>query len=147
RPESPRHVTGDDFLLGNLKFIPKGEIDEVFGMQIPKELITNNIRNAPYYSAYLKIVEKHGKKIAAEEGGKKKAAFKADKSKKPTSSKQSKPTPAQKPKVSQKKSKPSLTKKESKGKVAKVHKGKSGFQLVDEEDQIEREPKPKPQGE
>ncbi|GJY68498.1 hypothetical protein Tco_0471480 [Tanacetum coccineum] len=28
RPESPRHVTGDDFLLGNLKFIPKGEKDD-----------------------------------------------------------------------------------------------------------------------
>nr|GEU40781.1 hypothetical protein [Tanacetum cinerariifolium] len=25
RPESSRHVTGDDFLLGNLKFVPKGE--------------------------------------------------------------------------------------------------------------------------
>ncbi|GJV37584.1 hypothetical protein Tco_1410061 [Tanacetum coccineum] len=36
RPESPRHLPGDDFLLGNLKFIPKGETDEVFGMAIPK---------------------------------------------------------------------------------------------------------------
>ncbi|GJZ40016.1 hypothetical protein Tco_0586579 [Tanacetum coccineum] len=25
RPESPRHVTGDDFLLGNLKFVPKAK--------------------------------------------------------------------------------------------------------------------------
>ncbi|GKF93956.1 hypothetical protein Tco_0283656 [Tanacetum coccineum] len=25
RPESPRHVTGDDFLLGNLKFVLKGK--------------------------------------------------------------------------------------------------------------------------
>ncbi|GJS78379.1 retrovirus-related pol polyprotein from transposon TNT 1-94 [Tanacetum coccineum] len=30
RPESPVHVTGDDYLLGNLKFVPKGEKDEVF---------------------------------------------------------------------------------------------------------------------
>ncbi|GJV41445.1 hypothetical protein Tco_1419885 [Tanacetum coccineum] len=29
RPESPRHLPRDDFLLGNLKFIPKGETDEV----------------------------------------------------------------------------------------------------------------------
>ncbi|GKC62086.1 hypothetical protein Tco_1089684 [Tanacetum coccineum] len=32
---SPIHVMGDDFLLGNLKFIPKGEKDEVFGNSIP----------------------------------------------------------------------------------------------------------------
>ncbi|GJR47167.1 hypothetical protein Tco_1315270 [Tanacetum coccineum] len=36
RPESLRHLPGDDFLLGNLKFIPKGETDEVFGMSAIK---------------------------------------------------------------------------------------------------------------
>ncbi|GJZ21819.1 hypothetical protein Tco_0558858 [Tanacetum coccineum] len=40
---SPVHVTGDDFVLGNLKFVPKGEKDEVFGMPIPKDLITDGI--------------------------------------------------------------------------------------------------------
>ncbi|GJR07007.1 hypothetical protein Tco_0529991 [Tanacetum coccineum] len=30
RPESVVHLTGDDFLLGNLKFVPKGEKNEVF---------------------------------------------------------------------------------------------------------------------
>ncbi|GJW71963.1 hypothetical protein Tco_0128880 [Tanacetum coccineum] len=40
---SPVHVTGDDFLLGNLKFIPKGEKDEVFGKPIPQELIIEAI--------------------------------------------------------------------------------------------------------
>nr|GFB66186.1 histone deacetylase 14 [Tanacetum cinerariifolium] len=68
--------------LGNLNFVPKGEINEVFGMKIPKELITDNIRNVLYYNAYLEMVAKHDKKIAAEEGGKKKATSKADKSKK-----------------------------------------------------------------
>nr|GFD53571.1 histone deacetylase 14 [Tanacetum cinerariifolium] len=100
RPESPRHVTGDDFLLRNLKFVPKGGIDKVFGMQIPKDLITDNIINARYYNAYLEMVGKHDKKIATKDEGTKKKASKADKSKKPTSSKQSKPAPAQKPKVS-----------------------------------------------
>nr|GEV86716.1 hypothetical protein [Tanacetum cinerariifolium] len=38
RPESPIHVRGNDFLLGNLKFVPKGEKDEVFGMPIPKDV-------------------------------------------------------------------------------------------------------------
>ncbi|GJT14120.1 hypothetical protein Tco_0861162 [Tanacetum coccineum] len=35
RPRSPVHVMGDDFLLGYLKFVPKGEKDEVFGKPIP----------------------------------------------------------------------------------------------------------------
>ncbi|GKA74575.1 hypothetical protein Tco_0780877, partial [Tanacetum coccineum] len=34
RPGSPVHVTRDDYLLGNLKFVPKGEKDEVFGKPI-----------------------------------------------------------------------------------------------------------------
>ncbi|GJS78669.1 hypothetical protein Tco_0728550 [Tanacetum coccineum] len=48
RPESPVHVAGDDFPLGNLKFVPKGEKDEVFGKPIPKELITEAIRTSTY---------------------------------------------------------------------------------------------------
>ncbi|GKD32005.1 hypothetical protein Tco_1242783, partial [Tanacetum coccineum] len=52
-------------LTGNLKFVPKGEDDEVFGMQIPKELIIDDIRKAPYYKAYLDMVAKHDHKIAA----------------------------------------------------------------------------------
>ncbi|GJZ00729.1 hypothetical protein Tco_0518158, partial [Tanacetum coccineum] len=39
RPESAVHHTGDDFILGNLKFVPKGESVEVFGMAIPDPLI------------------------------------------------------------------------------------------------------------
>ncbi|GJS18717.1 hypothetical protein Tco_0413189 [Tanacetum coccineum] len=77
----------DDHRLGNLKFVPKGEEDEVFGMQIPKELITDNIRNAPYYNAYLEMVEKQNHKIVAEEGGKKKSASKANQPKKPATAK------------------------------------------------------------
>ncbi|GJS92909.1 hypothetical protein Tco_0799877 [Tanacetum coccineum] len=46
------HVTGDDNLLVNLKFVPKGENDEVFGMPIPKELITKAIQQSPYYQQY-----------------------------------------------------------------------------------------------
>ncbi|GKD58078.1 hypothetical protein Tco_1295587 [Tanacetum coccineum] len=46
RTESPRHLPGDDFLIGNLKFIPKGETYEVFGMVIPKPLITEAIQQS-----------------------------------------------------------------------------------------------------
>ncbi|GJW01247.1 hypothetical protein Tco_1556498 [Tanacetum coccineum] len=49
RSESPRHVTGDDFLHGNLKFVLKGKKYEVFGMPIPKELITEAIQKSEYY--------------------------------------------------------------------------------------------------
>ncbi|GKD55194.1 hypothetical protein Tco_1288581, partial [Tanacetum coccineum] len=55
RPESAIHVTGDEFLLGNLKFVPKGEKDEVFGKLIPNVLITDAIRNSEYYQQYTEM--------------------------------------------------------------------------------------------
>ncbi|GJZ60363.1 hypothetical protein Tco_0616179, partial [Tanacetum coccineum] len=118
---SPFNIAKDDLSLGNLKFVPKSEEDEVFGMKIPKELITDNIRNAPYYKAYLEMVAKHDHKIAAEEGGKKKSASKVDQSKKPATAKQPKP-------VSFKQSKPAPAKQPK--------------PLVDEEEQVHPEPEP-----
>ncbi|GJZ12307.1 hypothetical protein Tco_0547537 [Tanacetum coccineum] len=44
RPDSAVHHTGDDYVLGNLKFVPKGESVEVFGMAIPDPLITEAIK-------------------------------------------------------------------------------------------------------
>ncbi|GKB27103.1 hypothetical protein Tco_0866504 [Tanacetum coccineum] len=145
RSESSFHLAEEEYRLGNLKFVPKGEEDEVFGMQIPKELITGNIRIAPYYNAYMEMVAKHERKITAEEGGKKKSAAKADQSKKPATSKKSKHAPAKQPKpMKEKSTKPSPVKKADKGKVRKVRKGKSSLQLVDEPDE-EPQPAPKPQ--
>ncbi|GKA27640.1 hypothetical protein Tco_0713808 [Tanacetum coccineum] len=43
-------------------------------MPIPNELISNNIKNAPYYNAYLEMVAKHDQKVAGEKEGKKKSA-------------------------------------------------------------------------
>ncbi|GJQ90420.1 hypothetical protein Tco_0001559 [Tanacetum coccineum] len=85
---SPFHLAEEDHRLGNLKFVPKGEEDEVFGMQIPKELITDNIRNASYFNAYLEMVAKRNRKIAVAEGGNKKSASKTEQSKKPATAKQ-----------------------------------------------------------
>ncbi|GJU28631.1 hypothetical protein Tco_1167252 [Tanacetum coccineum] len=45
----------DDYPLGNLKFVSKGGVDEVFGMPIPKDLITHAIRNSEYYEKYLEM--------------------------------------------------------------------------------------------
>ncbi|GJV06375.1 retrovirus-related pol polyprotein from transposon TNT 1-94 [Tanacetum coccineum] len=103
RSESPLHLAKKDLRLGNLKFVPKGEKDEVFGMQIPNVLITDSIRNAPYYEVYMGMVAKHDCNIAAEKEGKKKSISKADLSKKPATVKQLKPKP-----IKEKSSKPAL---------------------------------------
>ncbi|GJT06136.1 hypothetical protein Tco_0840598 [Tanacetum coccineum] len=155
RSASPFHLAEEDHKHGNLKFVPKGEEDEVFGMQIPKELVTNNIRNASYYNAYLEMVAKHDQKTTAEEGGKKKSTTKADKSKKPATAKQlkpkpvkeksSKPAPTQNSKVTQEKPlKPATAMHPKRGKVQKIHKGKSPLQLINEDESTQSEPEPEP---
>ncbi|GJU15370.1 hypothetical protein Tco_1143336 [Tanacetum coccineum] len=126
RPESPRHVTVDDFLFGNLKFIPKGEKDEVFEMPIPKELIRQAIQKSEYYHLYVEMV---ARKVQAKEGGKKKTAPKADKSMKPAPAKQSKPATAKQPKpnpVKEKSTKP------------------TPLEKADKEEQAQPEPEPEP---
>ncbi|GJS31786.1 hypothetical protein Tco_0492406 [Tanacetum coccineum] len=45
RPESPCHLPGDDFLLGNLKFISKGETNEYL------EMVAKNTKKTPQDSA------------------------------------------------------------------------------------------------
>ncbi|GJR53400.1 hypothetical protein Tco_1403921 [Tanacetum coccineum] len=95
---SPFHLAEEDLRLGNLKFFPKGEEDEVFGMPIPNELILNNIGNAPYYNAYLEMVAKHDRKITAEKAEKMKPATAKQPKPKPAKEKSSKPAPAPKPK-------------------------------------------------
>nr|GEW93637.1 histone deacetylase 14 [Tanacetum cinerariifolium] len=69
RSGSPLNLAEDDLSLRNLKFVPKGKIIKVFGMKIPEELITDNIRNAPYYNAYLEMFAKHKRRIAAAKEG------------------------------------------------------------------------------
>nr|GEZ10491.1 hypothetical protein [Tanacetum cinerariifolium] len=154
RSASPFHLTEEDFRLGNLKFVSKGEADEVFGMPIPNELISNNIRNTPYYNAYLEMVAKHDRKLAAEKEGKMKTASAKQPKSNPAMEKSSKPAPAPKPKATKerpfkastaKPPKPKPTKEKStkttptqhagKGKIAKVRKVKSPFQVVDEPDE------------
>ncbi|GKD27881.1 hypothetical protein Tco_1234095, partial [Tanacetum coccineum] len=107
RLQSPLHITTDDYSLGNLKFVPKGGLDEVFGMPIPKDLLTDVIRNAEYYQKYLEMAVRKPRQpttITDEESVKKKTVSPADKSKKPAPAKQTKyvkekstkPTPSKK---------------------------------------------------
>ncbi|GKC53176.1 hypothetical protein Tco_1075921 [Tanacetum coccineum] len=166
RSTSPFHLAVEDLRLGNLKFVPKGEDDEVFGMPIPNELISNNIRNASYYNAYLEMVAKHDQKVTAKKERTKKPASAKLPKPKLAIEKSSKPVPAPKLKVTKEKPskastakppkpkpvKEKLTKatplqKGSKGKVKKVHNVKSSFQLVDEPDEEPAHSEPEHQGE
>ncbi|GJV59933.1 retrovirus-related pol polyprotein from transposon TNT 1-94 [Tanacetum coccineum] len=139
RPESPCHLPGDDFLLGNLKFISKGETDEVFGMAIPKQLITQAIQQSSYYPKYLEMVAKNTKKTPQDSASKQpEPATKRAPPKKPTTTTPVKPT---KPPSSKQPKSP--TKKPSKRKLPqKVRKGKPSFQLVDEDDEAQQESVP-----
>ncbi|GJV02763.1 hypothetical protein Tco_1336332 [Tanacetum coccineum] len=95
RPDSAVHHTGDDFILGNLKFVPKGETVEVFGMAIPDPLITEAIQQSSYYPKYLEMVAENTKKTPQESASVQPATKHAT-PKKPTTTtpvKQSKPAP------------------------------------------------------
>ncbi|GJY35162.1 hypothetical protein Tco_0420540 [Tanacetum coccineum] len=132
RPESAVHHTGDDFILGNLKFVPKGESVEVFGMAIPDPLITEAIQQSSYYPKYLEMVAENTKKTPQESASVQPATKRAT-PKKPTTT-----TP-----VKQSKPAPPPTKKPSKRKLPqKVRKGKLLFQLVDEDDEAQRKSNP-----
>nr|GEV55213.1 retrovirus-related Pol polyprotein from transposon TNT 1-94 [Tanacetum cinerariifolium] len=96
RKDKP-HVILFYLRLGNLKFVPKGEVDEVFGMTIPNELISNNIRN---------------------EGTKKTASAKQPKPM-PAIEKSTKPTPAPKLKATKERLSKASTAKPPKPKPAK----------------------------
>ncbi|GJS44281.1 hypothetical protein Tco_0569324 [Tanacetum coccineum] len=88
-------------------------------MPIPNELISNNIKNAPYYNAYLEMVTKHDQKVAAEKEGKKKSASTKQPKPKPAIEKSSKAAPASKPKVTKEKPSKASTAKPPKPKPAK----------------------------
>nr|GEY53962.1 hypothetical protein [Tanacetum cinerariifolium] len=119
RSTSIFHLAEEDLRLGNLKFIHKGEVDEVFGMPIPNELISNNMRNVPYYNAYLEMVAKHDRKVAAETEGKKKTTSTKTPKSKPAIEKSSKPALAPKPKATKERPSKASTAKPPKPKPAK----------------------------
>ncbi|GJX23277.1 hypothetical protein Tco_0227722 [Tanacetum coccineum] len=132
RPDSAVHHTGDDYVLGNLKFVPKGESVEVFGMAIPDPLITEAIQQSSYYPKYLKMVAENTKKTPQGSASVQPATQRAT-PKKPATT-----TP-----VKQTKPAPSPSKKPSKRKLPqKIRKGKPTFQLVDEEDEAQQDDDP-----
>ncbi|GJT05177.1 copia protein [Tanacetum coccineum] len=151
RSSYPFHLVEEDLRRGNLKFISKGKVDEVFGMPILNELISNNIKNAPYYNAYLEMVAKHDQKVAAEKEGKKKFASTKQPKPKPAIEKSSKPAPAPKPKVTKEKPSKASTAKPPKPKPAK-EKGYpttpcSSCKSSQREEPTHSEPEPEPEQE
>ncbi|GJX58027.1 hypothetical protein Tco_0289417 [Tanacetum coccineum] len=95
------YIHMERLILGNLKFVPKGESVEVFGMAIPDPLITEAIQQSSYYPKYLKMVAKNTKKTPQESTSMQPATKRAT-PKKPTITtpvKQSKPahSPTKKP--------------------------------------------------
>nr|GEY00764.1 hypothetical protein [Tanacetum cinerariifolium] len=66
-------------------------------MPIPDELISNNIRNAPYYNAYLEMVAKHDQKVTAKKEGMKNAVSAKQPKSMAVVEKSRKPPPAPKP--------------------------------------------------
>ncbi|GJX78975.1 retrovirus-related pol polyprotein from transposon TNT 1-94 [Tanacetum coccineum] len=93
RPDSPLHLPYEEYVLGYLKFSAKGTKREVFGMPIPNDLITADIRGGQYYNAYLEKVAKHQRYLAGEEGSDPDSpAPKPDKATKPKATKKSKPS-------------------------------------------------------
>ncbi|GJR59404.1 hypothetical protein Tco_1501566 [Tanacetum coccineum] len=130
------------YVLGYLKFSAKGTKREVFGMPIPNDLITDDIRGEQYYNEYLEKVAKHQRYLAGEEvSDPDSPAPKPAKATKPKATKQSKPlAPKAAPKDQSKKRKlvkesseaPSLAKRPKAGKVIKKRKPKSSLQLIDE---------------
>nr|GEY42703.1 hypothetical protein [Tanacetum cinerariifolium] len=111
KPQSLHYITKDDYSLGNLKFVPKGGSDKVFGIPIPKDLLTNAIRNVEYYQKYFEMATHKPSQpivVTYEESVKKKKIIPpADKSKKPAPAKQTKH-------VKEKSTKPTPSKKASK---------------------------------
>ncbi|GJS22187.1 retrovirus-related pol polyprotein from transposon TNT 1-94, partial [Tanacetum coccineum] len=112
RPGSPLHLPIEEPVLGYLKFSAKGTKREVFGMPIPNDLITNDIRGEQYYNAYLEKVAKHQRYLAGEEvSDPDSPAPKPAKATKLKASKQSNPLA---PKAASKKPKPAPAKPQEK---------------------------------
>ncbi|GKD04656.1 hypothetical protein Tco_1179630 [Tanacetum coccineum] len=149
RPDSPLHLPYEEYVLGYLKFSANGTKQEVFGMPILNDLITDDIRGEQYYNEYLEKVAKHQIYLAGEEVSDPNSPTpKPTKATKPKATKQSKPQPPKPTPATTEPSKkdqskkrklvkesseaPSPAKRPKAGKVIKKRKPKSSSQLIDE---------------
>nr|GEV28528.1 retrovirus-related Pol polyprotein from transposon TNT 1-94 [Tanacetum cinerariifolium] len=134
RPYSPHHLPFEEYVLGYLKFSSKGTKREVFGMHIPNDLITTDIRGGQYYIEYLEKVAEHQRYLAGEEGNDPDSpAPKPAKATKPKVTKKSKPSaPKAALLVKETSDEPSPAKRSKRGLMTKRRKTTSPLRLVDE---------------
>nr|GFA78822.1 hypothetical protein [Tanacetum cinerariifolium] len=101
RTNSPLHYLHKDFALSILRSVGK-DCRETFGMPIPDDLLTNEIKRAPYYGKYLVHVTKYQQYLNEEHGKAKERGVtespKATKVTKPKAAKQTKPSTPKEPK-------------------------------------------------
>ncbi|GJR07885.1 hypothetical protein Tco_0790537 [Tanacetum coccineum] len=129
RPDSAVHHTGDDYILGNLKFVPKSDVVESIwngNSQIPDYLRHSTILLIIQVSenGWSENTMKNPQEVLSMT-----TANKGAYTQKPTTT-----TP-----VKQSKPAHSPTKKPSKRKLSQKLKGKTTFQLVDEDDEAQQE--------
>ncbi|GKC53111.1 hypothetical protein Tco_1075856 [Tanacetum coccineum] len=95
RTNSPLHYSYDEIVLGTLRSVGK-DGREIFGIPVPDDLLTDEIKKTPYYGEYLEHVAKYQQFLneecgkAGEEGVTK--SPKATKVTKPKAAKQTKPS-------------------------------------------------------
>ncbi|GJV74714.1 hypothetical protein Tco_1506298 [Tanacetum coccineum] len=123
RPDSSLHLPYEEYVLGYLKFSVKGTKHEVFGMPIPNDLITDDIRERSDPDSPTPKLATATKPEAIKKS--KPSAPKATLVTKPTATKASKSTSSQQ-------SKPAPAKRSKAGEEKKKRKPKSSLQLIDE---------------
>nr|GFA79325.1 hypothetical protein [Tanacetum cinerariifolium] len=116
RTGSSLHYSYEEHVLNTLRFIGK-DGREIFGMQIPDALLTNEVKGAPYYGEYQEHIAKYQQYLDAEHGKAKEGGAtespkatkvtkpKAAKATKPAGDKAPKPAPTQPSKAVPEKSK------------------------------------------
>ncbi|GKD49380.1 retrovirus-related pol polyprotein from transposon TNT 1-94 [Tanacetum coccineum] len=123
RIDSALHYSREENVLNTLKYVGM-DGREIFGMSIPDDLLTDEIKGSPYFSGYLEHVaeyqrylDKEHDKVEDEE-----ASIESPKATKVTKPKAAKETPDE----------PSPAKRSKGGLVGKRRKPKSPLRLVDE---------------
>ncbi|GJV83661.1 retrovirus-related pol polyprotein from transposon TNT 1-94 [Tanacetum coccineum] len=117
RTGSPLHYSHKESILNTLKFVRK-DGREIFGMPIPDDLLTDEIKGAPYYVDYQEHVAKYQQFLDAE----------CSKAEKGGATEPSEATQL----VKETTDEPSPAKRSKAGLVAKRRKPKSPLRLVDE---------------
>ncbi|GJT21983.1 retrovirus-related pol polyprotein from transposon TNT 1-94 [Tanacetum coccineum] len=132
RPGSPLYHSHDEHVLNTLMYVGK-DGREIFGMPIPDSMLTNKIKEAPYYGDYEEHVAKYQQFLDEECGKAPKSTATQPPKPKPASTQASKAIHEKKRKlVKEVPDEPSPAKRSKGGLVTKRRKPKSTLKLIDE---------------